>query len=196
MRQTSPTILAFVGMPGSGKGTCSTHLERHYAVPVIHFGNMVYEEVQRRGLHNVEDEREVREDMRRQGGPAVLAQHVAVKIDQLAAADQPLVALDGLYSWSEYRYMRDKYADQLVVIALAADRAERYRRVVERKDGHRHYNLEQVQARDIQEIEHLEKGGPIAIADYTLVNNLDQADLIGQLEALLRRINLLPLAKN
>src|SRR5438477_13104526 len=57
-------ILAFVGMPGAGKGTCTEYISRVYAVPVIHFGNMMYEEVQRRGLDNVKDEKFVREDMR------------------------------------------------------------------------------------------------------------------------------------
>ncbi len=77
----SPTIIAFVGMPGSGKGTCTDYMADVYGFPVIHFGNMVYEEVQRRGLHNVKDEKFVKEDMRQKEGPAVLAIRAAEKLE-------------------------------------------------------------------------------------------------------------------
>ncbi|MBL8160128.1 AAA family ATPase [Candidatus Saccharibacteria bacterium] len=185
-----PIILAFVGMPGSGKGTCTDFLEAEYHFPVVHFGSMVYEEVQRRGLDNVEDEKFVREDMRAKEGPATLAMRSARKAEDYFAEGHAVVVFDGLYSWSEFKYLDEKYGDRLITIALAAARAERHRRVVERKDGHRRYTYEQVRARDINEIEHLEKGGPIAYADFTIVNSLDQADLRNQLAALLAQLGI------
>jgi dephospho-CoA kinase len=181
-------IIAFVGMPGAGKGTCTTYISETYSVPVIHFGNMMYEEVQRRGLDNVKDEKFVREDMRRIDGPAVLAKHAARKaqteIDQGAKA----IVFDGLYSWSEYKYLRETFGDSLTVIAVAAPRALRYQRATERKDSHRQYTAEQIEARDIAEIENLEKGGPIAFADYTLINKTTPTDLIAQLNEVLEEI--------
>src|SRR3982751_2162291 len=99
MAQQKPTLLAFVGMPGSGKGTCTDHLSQTYNLPLIHFGHMVYEEVERRGLDNVADEKFVREDMRQQEGPAVLAKRVATKAQGYIAAGAKAIVLDGLYSW-------------------------------------------------------------------------------------------------
>lgn len=174
-------------MPGSGKGTCTTYLAETYHVPIIHFGNMVYEEVQRRGLDNVRDEKFVREDMRKQDGPAVLAKHVARKAQEAIAAGASIVVLDGLYSWSEYKYLREVFGSNLTIIAVAAPRALRYRRVTERKDSYRQYTAEQVEARDIAEIENLEKGGPIAFADYTLVNDGTPEQLLAQLEDTLKK---------
>lgn len=180
-----PKVIALVGMPGSGKGTCTTYIADHYQVPLIHFGNMVYEEVQRRGLDNVKDERFVREDLRKTEGLAVLAKRVAEKAQQALKQGAKAVVLDGLYSWSEYKYLREVFDDKLVVIAVAAPRAERYRRGAERQDAHRAYTPKQIEQRDIEEIENLEKGGPIAIADYTIVNDKAVDDMIAALDKLL-----------
>lgn len=182
-------IIALVGMPGAGKGTCTTYISKKYGVPLIHFGNMVYDEVQRRGLDNVKDEKFVREDMRKQEGPAVLARHVAKKAQQVLNDGSKGVVLDGLYSWSEYKYLRETFGAKLIVIAVAAPRAERYRRVVARKDSHRQYTAEQVEAREIDEIEKLEKGGPIAFADYTIANTTTPENLLAQLDTILAEIH-------
>src|SRR4029077_20474023 len=104
MCETNPRVVAFVGMPGSGKGTCTDYLHTTYNWPVVHFGNMVYEEVQRRGLDNIRAETFVREDMRAQEGKAVLAKHAARKADEYAATGNQTIVFDGLYSWSELLY--------------------------------------------------------------------------------------------
>ncbi|HSD56222.1 MAG TPA: nucleoside monophosphate kinase [Candidatus Saccharimonadales bacterium] len=182
-------IIALVGMPGAGKGTCTDYISEKYGAPLIHFGNMVYEEVQRRGLDNVKDEKFVREDMRKQSGPAVLAHHVARKVKQAIEDGADRIVLDGLYSWSEYKYLHEMFDENLITIAVAAPRAVRYARVVARKDGHRQYTAEQVKERDIAEIENLEKGGPIAFADFTLVNEGAPEDLLNRLEKILAEIS-------
>lgn len=178
-------IIALVGMPGSGKGTCTDYLAEKYNWPILHFGNMVYEEVQRRGLDNVKDEVFVREDMRKIEGKAVLAKHVSRKADEYFAAGQKVVVLDGLYSWSEYKFLNEKYGEDLTVIAVAAPKKVRHQRVLDRKDSHRKYTLDQLIVREIAEIENLEKGGPIANADFTLVNTDTIEDMIGSLENIL-----------
>lgn len=191
MSETKHKVIALVGMPGSGKGTCTDYLHGKYSWPVIHFGNMVYEEVQRRGLDNVKDEVFVREDMRAKEGKTVLAKHVARKTKEHFANGENTVVLDGLYSWSEYKHLLEEFGDGLVVIAVAAPKKLRYERVLNRKDSHRQYTLEQILAREYAEIEKLEKGGPIANADYTIVNETDVASLTVQLEQVLHEATIL-----
>lgn len=181
-------VIALVGMPGSGKGTCTTHLSQKHGWPIVHFGNMVYEEVQRRGLDNVNDEVFVRNDMRAKEGPAVLAKHVARQADGLFDEGAQAVLLDGLYSWSEYKYLSEKYGDSLLVIATTSPKHVRRQRVLNRKDAHRHYTLDQLITREIDEIENLEKGGPIAYADYTLANAKDAAELLRQLDEIITEV--------
>ena len=181
----SPLILAFVGMPGAGKDTCTDFIASQYNTPVLHFGNMVYDEVKRRGLDIVTDEKAVREDMRAQEGAAVLAKRIAEKTPEMLQAGQDRLILNGLYSWSEYKYLRDEFGDALKVIAIVAPRHLRYERLLARKDARRTYTIEQIKQREIAEIENLEKGGPIAMADYFLPNDSNQQQLISHLQKLL-----------
>lgn len=185
-------VIAFVGMPGSGKGTCTTYLNEKYRFPVIHFGNMVYEEVQRRGLDNVKDENFVREDMRAMEGPAVLAKHVARRVHEYVRDGAKIVILDGLYSWTEYKYLHREFGDALIMIATTASKEVRHQRILNRNDGHRKYtSVQQIIDREIAEIENIEKGGPIAYADYTILNNSSREFLLQDLELLLRQIGVL-----
>lgn len=183
-----PLILAFVGMAGSGKGTCVKHVVERTKAPFIYFGGMVYDEVNRRGLDIVKDEKTVREDMRAKEGPAVLAKRVAQKTRDYLADGHNRVVLDGLYSWTEYTYLAGQFGDRLVTVAVAAPRALRWQRILDRKDTHRVYTLDDIKARDIAEIENLEKGGPIANANYTVLNRTTPEDLFAQLDDVLREI--------
>jgi dephospho-CoA kinase len=182
-------VIALVGMPGSGKGTCTDYLEKKHGWPVIHFGNMVYEEVQRRGLDNVKDEIFVREDMRQKEGPAVLAKHVAKKVVSYFENGMSTVVLDGLYSWTENKYLAEKFGESLVVIAIVAPKKLRRDRVLNRKDSHRKYTLEKLINREIAEIENIEKGGPIAYADYTILNDSDTNALTQKLDQIIDSLN-------
>lgn len=175
-------------MPGAGKGTCTEHLQVEYGWPVLHFGNMVYEEVERRGLDNVKDEVFVREDMRAQEGMDVLAKHIGRKVEEYIAAGREVIVLDGLYSWGEYKHLSEKFGDDFSLIAVVAPKKVRRNRVLERKDAHRKYTLEQLIVREVAEIEKIEKGGPIAYADYYLLNNAEPYELLTHLDNILMEI--------
>ncbi|HUP26106.1 MAG TPA: AAA family ATPase [Candidatus Limnocylindrales bacterium] len=181
-------VIAFVGMPGAGKGTCTNYLHDKYGWPVVHFGNMLYEEVQRRGLDNVKDETFVQKDLRDKEGPAVLAKHALKKARDYFKQGSTMVVLDGLYMWSEYKYLDQELGDNLIVIAITAPKKLRRQRVLERKDSHRSYTLEQLIKREVGEIENIEKGGPIAYADYTIVNDTTPEELILKIEHVLNSI--------
>ena len=159
-------LIAIVGMAGSGKGTCSDYLEQNY--PVVHFGKMVVEEVEKRELEiNETNERLVREDLRRQHGPTVMAILAEQRIAELSPPHD-IIIIDGLYSWDEYKFFEQKYGDRFTVIAVFTPRRDRYERLTKR--DYRSLSEEEAKARDVAEIENLGKGGPIARADYTLVN--------------------------
>lgn len=166
-----PKVIAVVGMTGSGKGTLVDYLTETLHAPKVYFGGMVYEEVEKRGLDIVSDERMVREDMRAKEGPAVLAKRAAARAQELLASGEKIVILDGVYSWSEDKYLRETFGADYISIAVVGSKALRYQRVVARNDSHRQYTLKQVAKRDTQEIEGIEKGGPIAYADYYILND-------------------------
>lgn len=188
---TLPKVIAVVGMAGSGKGTLVDYLTKTLQAPKVYFGGMVYEEVEKRGLDPVRDERMVREDMRVKEGPAVLAKRVGARAQELLAGGEKFVILDGVYSWSEDKYLRELFGDDYITIAVVIPRELRYDRAVARSDAHRQYTREAVTARDTQEIENLEKGGPIAYADYYILNKNGYEKFYQDAEQLCCELNLI-----
>jgi len=187
---TPPKVIAVVGMMGSGKGTLVDYLTETLHAPKVYFGGMVYEEIEKRGLDIVKDERAVREDMRAIDGPAVLAKRAASKAQELLTNGSAAVILDGVYSWSEDKYLRSEFGSDYISIAVVGSKPLRYERVVNRKDSHRQYTLEQASERDIQEIEGIEKGGPIAYADYFMLNDTSLEDFKQTAEELCKQLGL------
>lgn len=183
-----PRCLALVGMAGSGKTLCAKHLEaRGYFQ--FRFGGIVTDEVTRRGLPiTPENERTVREEFRSIDGMDAIAKRALPLLKQ-ALQERQCIVIDGLYSFSEYKLLMQELGD-LVVVAIVAERALRYSRLADRPD--RPLTAAEAQTRDFAEIEKIEKGGPIAMADFTLLNNGSPEDLIADLDALLNRLEMLP----
>ena len=185
----TPRALALVGMPGAGKSICAQHLaDRGFYS--LRFGAVVVEEARRRGLAiTPENERIVREQLRSRHGMAAMAVISLPKLRGALSSARNIV-IDGLYSFSEYRLLRQELGAPLILLAIAAPRQLRYRRLARRPV--RPLTPEQAETRDIQEIERLEKGGPIAMADFTLLNDRSPIELLEQLDALLTEIGFLP----
>ena len=75
-------------------------------------------------------------------------------------------------------------------MAIAAPRHLRYQRLAARTI--RPLTPAESSQRDLLEIERLEKGGPIAIADYTLLNDAESNTLLDQLDRLLEALGITP----
>jgi dephospho-CoA kinase len=138
---------------------------------------------------NPANERVVREELRRLEGMDVMAKRALPHL-HTALETHPVIVIDGLYSWSEYKTLHHAFEGEMVVVAIICNREKRYARLTSRQD--RPLTIEEAEARDFQEIETLEKGGPIAMADYTLLNDGEPEDLVAQLDALLEALNFLP----
>lgn len=153
--------------------------------PSVYFGGITVDEVKRRGLEvNESNEKTIREELRATEGSGVMAQRIIPKIEDLFAQGNKIVVADGLYSWTEYKIFKEQFGDNAIIIAVAAPRKLRHQRLANRPV--RPFTEEQVTAREYAEIENIEKGGPIANADYTLVNGSTPEDLQKQLVAVLQ----------
>lgn len=180
--------LALVGMAGSGKTVCAAHLAS-LGYFQFRFGSIIVNEVARRGWPiNPENERVVREELRADGMDAIARR--ALPLLKEALASHACIVIDGLYSFSEYKFLREQLGEDMVVVAIVAERGLRYSRLAARSE--RPLTAQEAQQRDWQEIERIEKGGPIAIADYTLLNNATPEELLQALEALLMRLEFHP----
>jgi dephospho-CoA kinase len=189
MSESSYRALALVGMPGAGKTLCAQHLEARGFFQ-FRFGSIIENEVVRRGLAvTPEHERVVREEVRAADGMDAIAKRALPHLRE-ALQTQRTVVMDGLYSFSEYRTLRGEFGDSMVVVAIVAPRSLRYDRLASRTV--RPLTPQEAEQRDWQEIEKIEKGGPIAIADYTLLNEGEPDALLKGLDDLLDRLRIAP----
>lgn len=162
-------IVALVGMCGSGKSVVSEMFEE-VGYKRIYFGGVTMKELEKRGLEKCEaNERMIREELRATYGQPAFA--ILLLDDIQEASKSGDVILDGLYSWAEYKVLKERFGDNLTVVAIVTDSNLRYTRLSTRTI--RPLTLEQAISRDHSEIENLAKGGPIAIADRFILNNGD-----------------------
>jgi dephospho-CoA kinase len=160
-------LLVIVGMAGSGKSSVARHLEKK-GWRVIRFGALTMQEMEKRGLPiNQANEKAVREELRAQHGMDAYARLLLPSIKE-SLATSPTV-IDGLYSWAEYKFLNGHFGEQMKVVAIYTTRSARYARISQRPD--RPLSFAEAEQRDYAEIENVEKGGPIALADYTIVND-------------------------
>ena len=181
-------ILAIVGMSGSGKSVVVDHLTAK-GFPKVYFGGMIYKEMERRGIERTPDgesEKKFREMIRETEGKDWVVKQVISETKDLIEAGQKRIILDGLYTWTEYKTLKHEFPGQVSVLAVVVDKGLRHKRVGKRAD--RPFNAEEIQERDRSEVENLEKGGPIAMADYYVLNNSDVEDLNARVDDVLKKI--------
>ncbi len=182
-------VFAVVGMCGSGKSEACDVL-RELGWRYIRFGQLTIDRLRARGKEiTAENEKQMREGLRREHGMGAFALLLLPAIeDSLARGD---VIIDGLYSWSEYKILKQRFGDGLQVVHVHASPRTRYRRL----ESRRHEELDKdhrmralsaaaAESRDYAEIENIEKGGPIAMADFCLVNEGTLAELENGIRAL------------
>lgn len=167
-------IVFIVGMAGSGKSLVSDELVKE-GFAFVRFGQIVLDKIKKQDLEvSEENEKKIRENLRMEHGMAAVAILNIPKFDELL--EKSNVVGDGLYSWSEYKILKEKYGDSMYVIAVYAPSELRYQRLENRavendeKQRFRSLTKSKAKARDFAEIENLEKGGPIAMADFTIIN--------------------------
>lgn len=184
--QERPVICSIVGLCGTGKSVAAEFIERTFSFSRVYLGGFVVGEVQKRGLAiTPENERAVREKLREDYGMAAMAQFALPYIRNHLSAGSSIV-LDGLYSYSELILLRKNILQDFCVLAIHADKSLRHARLEKRKE--RPLTPSEVDARDHQEITTLEKGGPIAVADYHVLNNSTEAELFDAIRRVIETI--------
>jgi len=166
-------VIAIVGMAGAGKSEAA-RLFSESGFRLIRFGDITDEEIKKQGLEvSEENERRIREQLRQKYGMEAYAILNLSRID-LALKQKPVV-IDGLYSWEEYVFLKNYYRNGLYIVAVWASPGTRYDRLAHR--GVRPLTPAEAAGRDEAEIKQINKSGPIAMADYTIINEATLKDL-------------------
>jgi len=174
-------LVMVVGMCGAGKSAVTAHFHEK-GWQLVRFGEITIRELASRGLDVSEaNERAIREELRELHGPDAYAKMLLPSIRK-ALKSGPTV-IDGLYSWAEYKFLKRNVNSRMHVVAVFVPRQVRYERLSRRRV--RPLMPSEAEARDTSEIENIEKGGPIAMADFTICNDKSEADLAAEVNALL-----------
>lgn len=177
-------IIAVVGMCGAGKSVLCDYLE-NIDYKKVYFGGVTMDKLKEKGLEiTPENEKMMREGLRKELGMGAYAIVLLPKIKELAKNNN--VVLDGLYSWDELKILKEEFKDSLTTIAVITDKDLRYQRLSVREI--RPFNKEEAIKRDISEIENISKAGPIAYADYFILNNGTIADFHERTKEIIEKI--------
>ena len=178
------TLVAIVGLPGSGK-TVAADTFRSLGYTVLRFGDQTDIGLKELGLPiNEENERKYREDIRKQLGMAAMAIKIEPRIWEAKKKTNKIV-LDGMRSFEEYVYLKEKFPT-LSVLAVYASPKTRSMRLMNRTV--RPLTREEAQTRDVAEITNLNSGGPIAIADYLIPNEGSPEDFERDLKKIIQTL--------
>lgn len=177
--------VAVVGMCGSGKSVlCSYFTDLGWSS--VYFGGVAVSQLKKNNTPvNEANERQIREQLRKDLGMGAFA--IILKDEILEKLSKGNVVLDGLYSWSEYVILKELLGDDLVILAVVTNSGVRKERLANRPV--RPLTAEMVDSRDVAEIENSEKGGPIAKADYYIMNNGTEAELKHQFDEFMTWFN-------
>lgn len=165
-------VIGVTGMPGSGKSE-AMQVARDRGHPVVRMGDLIWEEVERRGLpRDAGHVGQVAHALREEQGDDVWALRTVERVRDL---DADVVMIDGIRSNREVAVFRRELGDDFVLVAIHTDAKERWQRMDRRgraddpsgqdaTTGHR--------ARDEREMG-WGIARTIALADEMVVNDAD-----------------------
>lgn len=159
-------ILAICGLAGAGKSEVRRYFEKKGFV-YVHLGvtEIVLEKY---GRTNEKLERPLREKMREKHGMGVMIKIALPKIRNLLKKGKKVI-IDNLYSWDEYKILKKEYPRSFFTIAVHTSTDVRHKRLKKRK--FRGMDKKTAMSRDYSHIEKLDVGGPIALADFHVLND-------------------------
>jgi len=179
-------ILAVVGLPGAGKNEVTEYLMKKMGWPKIYFGDVTFDEMKKIGLEiNEVNERKTREEIRARLGMGAYAILNLPKIKELFKTSS--VILESFYSWEEYLEMKKEFGDVFKVLATFSSPQIRTERLINRP--YRPLTKEEVVSRDYAQIENLHQAGPIARADFMIVNEGTIEDLHKQIDEYIKKLS-------
>jgi len=178
-------ILAVVGLAGAGKSDVTEYLINKMKASKVYFGDATFDEMKKLGLEiNEVNERKTREEIRKNLGMGAYAILNLPKIKELFTNGN--VVVESLYSWEEYLEMKKEFGDSFKVLSIYSSPETRIARMANRPI--RPLQREEMISRDYSQIENLHQAGPIARADWTIVNEGTKEELQNAIDKILENM--------
>jgi dephospho-CoA kinase len=178
-------ILAVVGLPGAGKTEAVEYIMKKTGWPKVYLGDATFEEMKKEGLEiNEMNERKTREGIRARLGMGAYALLNLPKVKELSQTSNVLI--ESLYSWEEYLEFKKEFNDAFKVLAIYSSPDKRIERLENRPV--RPLKKEDVISRDYSQIENAHQAGPIARADYTIINEGERESLYSKIDEIITEL--------
>ena len=159
-------ILAFVGMPASGKSVASSILGES-GIKVVNMGDVIREEIVLRGLEPTDTNvGGVGTDLRNKEGKDAVANRCIPKI---RAADAKFLVVDGVRSLAEVNCFKKVFGTDFTLVSIDAPIELRFARVKARGRSDDMKNIDALRVRDERELG-WGMGEAIAAADIVIEN--------------------------
>jgi len=158
-------IIAFVGMPGAGKGEASK-IARDLGVSVVNMGDVIRKEAKRVGV-DMAEAGNLATELRVREGADVVARRSIPTIEEL---DTTLVLVDGIRSIDEVEAFKEAFGDNFTLVAIEASFKERLDRIKARKRADDPVDESGFLSRDERELG-WGIGRAVKDADITIENN-------------------------
>jgi|SRR3989344_8351024 len=179
-------ILAIIGLPGAGKTTATEYVLKKTAWPKVYLGAVTFEELKKRGMEGGEaNERKIREELRSTFGPSAYYTLSLPKIRELYQSSSLII--ESLYTWEEYLEAKKEFGENFKALAIYSSPQTRIERMKNRPV--RPLTAEELVSRDFAQIENLHQGGPIARADFTIINEGTVEELHSKLDEVINRLS-------
>ena len=161
-------IIAFVGLPLSGKSTASKIAEE-IGIPVVVMGDVVREEVKRRGLELTDENAgRIASELREKEGMDAIAKRCVPKIRK-KLEEKGIVVIDGIRGIAEVERFKKEFGEDFILINIEAPIETRFERAIRRKRKDDIKTIEELKRRDERELS-WGMGKAMRIADITVEN--------------------------
>ncbi len=179
-------IIAFVGLPLSGKSTAA-EIAREMGIPVVVMGDVVREETKKRGLELTDENvGKVASELRKKEGMDAIAKRIIPKIRELGK-NHGAVVVDGIRGIAEVERLKKEFGEDFILIAIECPLEIRFQRALKRKREDDVKTIEDLKKRDERELSwSMEEA--IKIADFTIENTSTLEEFKEKVRTLLDRI--------
>jgi len=161
-------VIAFVGLPLSGKSTAAKVAEE-MGIPVVCMGDVVREEAKRRGLPQTDENLgKIAEELRRKEGMDAIAKR-CIPIIRERGKDLGVVVVDGIRGIAEVERFKKEFGDDFILINIEAPLEVRFQRALKRKRSDDVRSLEDLKKRDERELG-WNMGEAMKMANFTIEN--------------------------
>ena len=141
-------IIAFVGMPASGKSEASL-IAQNRNIPVVNMGDVVREEAAKYGLPPTDKNiGGTGTKLRNEEGMDVIAKRCVPKIRKL---DSDIVVIDGIRNIDEINHFKEQFGNDFMLVAIDTPLEVRLERVKNRGRSDDMNSIAELQQRDERE---------------------------------------------